>query len=199
MEYIYNFLNIGGINATLGEFPHQALIGYKDGTLWACGGSLVSPNFVLTAAHCSAPHEYGPASHVTLGSNSRTDSDAFTVVVEVAKLIDHPNYSATTMQNDISLIKLQQKVLLNQRVLPICLPSKQYTSNNAIVTGFGLTGFDEKASVNLLKVTLERFTHQECSEVYEKMVKLNETVQICYGHHTERKDSCNVNENTIFF
>ena len=32
------------------EFPHQALLGYEtgEGIEWACGGSLISSNFVLT-------------------------------------------------------------------------------------------------------------------------------------------------------
>lgn len=47
-------LIIGGENATAGEFPHMALLGYNvDGQVnWECGGSLISEKFVLTAGHC---------------------------------------------------------------------------------------------------------------------------------------------------
>lgn len=48
-------LIIGGENATAGEFPHMALLGYTtaNGKIsWECGGSLISEKFVLTAGHC---------------------------------------------------------------------------------------------------------------------------------------------------
>lgn len=55
-------LVVGGESASLHEFPHMALLGYKstenDRTSWDCGGSLISENFVLTAAHCLTKYAY---------------------------------------------------------------------------------------------------------------------------------------------
>lgn len=49
-------LILGGILASPNEFPHMALIGYQANNTneiyWGCSGSLISENFVLTAAHC---------------------------------------------------------------------------------------------------------------------------------------------------
>jgi secreted trypsin-like serine protease len=42
---------IGGENATLGQFPWQAVMTIDDA--WMCGGSLILSNWVLTAAHCA--------------------------------------------------------------------------------------------------------------------------------------------------
>jgi secreted trypsin-like serine protease len=43
---------VGGNDAVVGQWPWQAFI-YMDNS-WLCGGSLIMPNWILTAAHCAA-------------------------------------------------------------------------------------------------------------------------------------------------
>ena len=45
---------VGGATAEPNEYPWQASLQYRSGTRWYhfCGGSLIAPNWILTAAHC---------------------------------------------------------------------------------------------------------------------------------------------------
>jgi secreted trypsin-like serine protease len=129
---------------------------------------------------------------VKIGTSSRiTQNDGKSFTYNVKEIFQHPNYDPKKLNNDLGLLKLDKLVPLSERILPICLPQQFLAPAKAIASGFGKTGYGESSSRDLLKVTLEKFTQDECQRPFGSLVTITNDSMICYGHHTEQKDSCN--------
>lgn len=101
---------IGGNNIALEEAPWQvAIITKGQGNFQGqfCGGSLISPYFVLTAAHCVEDIRRAKDIEV-LNADFLDDSKAGRA--EVKRIILHPHWNPVTFENDIALIELRKPV-----------------------------------------------------------------------------------------
>ena len=114
-------------------------------------------------------------------------------IYNIKESFKHPNYNDQTFNEDIALLKLDGIVPINEFILPICLPTKQHDDFKALATGFGKTRTDQQSDV-LMKVILERFTHSDCRDSWPEdgVVQIDKDTMLCFGHHTERKDTCRV-------
>lgn len=130
----------------------------------------------------------------------RTDDDAQPLQVNIAEIIIHPQFKASSKYYDICLLRLERNIRFNQYMRPACLPDTFSTNTHkAIVAGWGKTGYRDGASNVLMKVVLELFTQRECTEAYQKESRgtqlaqgIVEETQFCAGSHTEKKDACQV-------
>lgn len=119
---------------------------------------------------------------------------------EVDSSVAHPEYRTSSNYNDIGLVRLRQRIRLDQYMRPACLAteSDEAAVAKATATGWGLTEYQGKANDKLLKVGLEKFSQDECRAAFRRNTNrrlsngIVEATQTCFGSHTEEKDTCSV-------
>ncbi|XP_049842134.1 collagenase-like isoform X2 [Schistocerca gregaria] len=105
---------VDGKNASLCQFPHQALVQSDEKTV--CGGSLITQTAVLTAAGCTVGFK---KLTIRLGTNQRTqkDTNAWTAVSIWSKA--HPDYDIDGhSEDDVALAFLPEKAPLGSSEYP---------------------------------------------------------------------------------
>ena len=160
---------------------------YGDGpAIPLCGGTLISDTHVLTAAHCTV-NESATSISVLLGEHNIAD-DEFNRV-DVAEIINHPNYDSQTVDNDFSILRLANPVTFTNAVSPACLPadkSNTYAGVTATVTGWGDLSTGGPSPVVLQEVDVTVTTNAECNNAYGGEITNNMVCAAGPG-----KDSCN--------
>lgn len=92
------------------------------------------------------------------------DASGSRTIVEVDKLISHPNYASGLKYNDIGLVKLKQKVKLSLWIMPACLPQPtdrlELSQEQLTAHGWGLTEFAGKLVLRFkIQLKLQELMH----------------------------------------
>lgn len=137
---------IGGIQAALGEFPHQASLRY--GGSHICGGSIIAPTKILTAAHCVYRMNTNNF-QVATGTTSVSGGQLHRVV----RIVSHPDYNARQGRNDVSVLTLAAPIQYNQYQRPIPLTtSPPAAGQRASLSGWGSISTNGPLANYLLKM-----------------------------------------------
>ncbi|NXR13915.1 DDN1 protein, partial [Semnornis frantzii] len=183
---------IGGREAKPHSRPYMAYLsirsesgGAKPKTSY-CGGFLVRPYAVLSAAHCV------PGKTVALGAQNIAQEEREQQVRHIDHWVIHPNYSCCGYQNDILLLK--PKVNLNKEVETIPLARQNdfvKPGASCQVAGCGWTPRNGSRSSVLREVDLKVQSEEVCEETFERYLRQS---MLCAGDRSSKKSTFYVSD-----
>ncbi|NXK27047.1 ENTK Enteropeptidase, partial [Arenaria interpres] len=130
---------VGGSDARREAWPWIVSLHFNSRPV--CGASLVSDEWLVTAAHCVYGRQLKPSQwKAVLGLYDQSDMTSSTVVRNINQIVINPHYMKRTKNSDIALMHLQYKVQYTDYIQPICLPEKnqQFLPGiNCSIAGWG--------------------------------------------------------------
>lgn len=155
---------VGGKEALPGQFPFQVSI-RNDGFGHICGGFIASPNLVITAGACTDPRT-PPITAIVAGSLRRNETVPWQQLRTAARIVNHPGYNGTTMDNDLALLFLNEPFIFNENISSLRLPPAfiETAPKPIILAGWGNIQYGESLFDNLMHVTVDTYVDKDCEE-----------------------------------
>uniref|UniRef100_A0A8C5DEK1 Coagulation factor VIIi n=1 Tax=Gouania willdenowi TaxID=441366 RepID=A0A8C5DEK1_GOUWI len=189
---------VGANHCPKGACPWQVLVQLSGRS--HCGGALIGPEWVVTAAHCLHDNQLKDIT-VVAGEHNLDFVEGTEQTVRVSMAISHENYTRATPDSDVALLRLERALNLSRDVIPVCLPTKDFSEHELLkaryhqVSGWGARTNGGNAfpqvgtphSPNLRHMSVPLIPNSQCSQVSQ--IDFNSNM-LCAGYLEGRQESC---------
>ncbi|KAM5277920.1 enteropeptidase isoform 1-T1 [Hipposideros larvatus] len=182
---------VGGNNAKEGAWPWLAALYYNGKLL--CGASLVSNNWLVSAAHCVYGRHLEPSKwKAILGLHMTSNLTSPQVVIRVIdQIVINPHYNKRRKDNDIAMMRLELEVTYTDYIQPICLPEESQLfppGRICSIAGWGRLVHQGPTPNILQEAHVPLVSNEKCQR---QMPEYNITENmVCAGYEEGGIDSC---------
>ncbi|XP_017346201.1 transmembrane protease serine 4a isoform X1 [Ictalurus punctatus] len=175
---------VGGHNALIENWPWQ--VSLQQNGQHSCGGSVLSPKWIITAAHCFTGRAEVSRWRVVAGSTYMTSLGGYAV----DKIIVNGLYNKQLNDYDVAMMRLTKPLTIQATVKPVCLTPHDLGlkgRTSLVITGWGHLQENGHLSSNLQKAEIEFIDSAQCSDIYGAGITSR---MICAGFLQGKVDAC---------
>jgi len=180
---------VDGTTAERGRYNYMAHLRTNDER--ECGGMLIAPNLILTAAHCRN-HGVDTADLGMYDIRAKHGSERMYIDKEIV----HKKYDPKNKNSDFMILVLDRK----SKFQPVCLAGKNFkksllkSGDMLHALGFGTTSYHDKQSFSntLQEASLKYIKNKKCSKIYSQkyQYKVITKNMMCTDSGDEGRDAC---------
>uniref|UniRef100_K1QAG3 Transmembrane protease, serine 2 n=1 Tax=Magallana gigas TaxID=29159 RepID=K1QAG3_MAGGI len=194
---------IGGEEARMGSLPWMVML--TENGAQVCGGSVITDRLVLTAAHCfEDPESLDPRRWLAyVGKHHLRYQDLTEQKHTINQIMMHEGYDKDTARNDIAILILNERLMFNSFVMPICLPGfslssllnhhshSNHTNTNPLnITDDIFHGLEDNPRFVLNQVSLPILNDRVCGAHNWYGSEFLPQTTFCAGYEQGGKDAC---------
>nr|KAF6380671.1 transmembrane serine protease 15 [Myotis myotis] len=182
---------VGGNNANEGAWPWLTALSYNGKLL--CGASLVSNDWLVSAAHCVYGRNLEPSKwKAILGLHVTSNLTSPQVVTRlIDQIVINPHYNKRSKDSDIVMLHLEFKVNYTDYIQPICLPEENQVflpGRICSIAGWGRIVHDGPTSDILKEAEVPLISNEKCQQQMPEY-SITENM-VCAGYEEGGIDSC---------
>ena len=175
------------------QYPFMVSLNYPGGGYHYCGGTLIAPDIVLTAAHCTTEVGFN---RVQIGRYNLANYTESYEDFNVTAFIPHPDYDDNKIDYDYAIIKIGGK----SEYEPVILDEgdvELFTAIDLKVVGWGRLDENGPIADELQQTSLDYVNNTDCDRVMSQFgLGVTYLMMCAFGHSS---DACYVRRHIPLF